>query len=300
MPYVLIAGINQTVRYDPAVTSSEVLGLATEGLKTCAAVIIRGENGRMSLTHCTIMTDPKAIQAEAAWVGNPFKITLVHNQAEIDQSKADWKKVIKTPFFPDIHITENRIINYLCGLGWAIYIEKSFNTEHGAVSIRKDLVFDEEPSLLLTPLPEKLRCTHFDIYLCNAINTLNSVYNNTCNNTPPDLIFDGSNFLKHPPVSSPLNTILSQIMDIINHRGVEIDEENILAALEQIDAVYKNVLGKEQGLQLDATMATSDRKKGILSYFKILLENKVFKKEALSPKLFEAFFAEESYRSCRM
>jgi len=206
MPRVVIAAINQTVRMDPLVTPSSVVGLAAEALKTCAAVIIRGQNGRMSLTHCTIMTDPEAIKAEAIWVGEPFKITLVHNEAEVTKSLNDLKEMLKSEICPDTQVTENRIINYLCGLGWAKYIEKSVNAPYGAVSIRREVIYGNKVDLLLTPLPEAYRRMAPNNNIRDAINILNSIFNNTKDVLRPDLTFDGLKFLDHPPARTKRDT----------------------------------------------------------------------------------------------
>jgi len=154
--------------------------------------------------------------------------------------------------------------------------------------------------LLLTPLPEAYRRMAPNNNIRDAINILNSIFNNTKDVLRPDLTFDGLKFLDHPPVSPELNEILNLTEAIITHRNMNVDDQNIFKALEQIDTVFKEKLGRQQGLKLHASVGTPDRKDAVLKCFKMILEEQEFEKKELDPDVFDTFIAQAPDTSLRM
>ncbi len=293
MPRFVFAGVNQKVRIDPAVTSDAVLGLGTTDLKTCVAVIIIGKkSNRISLTHHTTMTNPKSIETEANWVGEPFEITLVKNQAAVDKCSKELQERLGATS-SNLADTEAEIIAFLRGLKWAKHIKQRFNSKNGTVVIQKD------GTIKLDPIEGDLQCKSPQQDIRDAINFLNSTFNNTNNIVEPDFTYDGNIFTMAPQIGPILNLILNLTEAIINASHFEIDEKSILIALELIDKGYKNQ-GRPQGLKLDAMLNAPERKQAILLNFEVLLKNGAFKKQVFDAEVLGNFVEMPTSQNMKM
>lgn len=111
MPHYIFSGVNETVRLDPTVTPDDVLGLGTSSLKTCTAVIVRGQkSNRISLTHYHFTTNPQSLKDEIAWVGEPFEMTLAKNQDAVIEFQ---KSHLPMPTHTGNDDTEKNILDYI-------------------------------------------------------------------------------------------------------------------------------------------------------------------------------------------
>lgn len=239
MRYIL-AGINGTVRLDKKSASAD-LGLATNSLKTCVAVILIGAD-RISLTHYTPMTDFKAIEKEAEWVGEPFSIVLVKNQLEMD-------KVIKgNAFFvsakkekgldPD---TETNIINFLRTKKWAKKITNRYTSRSGCAYV------DPDGKVTTDASADKKTISAPNDGLRSAIEMVNGFYAPA--QRLPIKEYDEDVFAPLPNLDAIPAAVLALLSRYFEDTKAAITTDNIMIGLRAADK-YLKASGGKNGVQL--------------------------------------------------
>ncbi|MBN2689912.1 MAG: hypothetical protein JXR42_04890 [Gammaproteobacteria bacterium] len=185
------------VRYDPAVNSGiDFTGLATDDLQSCLAVIVCGENGRISLTHKSRQLPFTEILKEIDWVSRGdqgsyqlFVIRQVDNVMLSDHER----ELISTHFSM---------------LGKALLVEKgiSFITQENAthsiaVNLSGEIFEPTDDSFLRAP----------NVDLFKVVNDINRIVCDPAVNMPGLLQFDGSKWSEEVSVAADVNKIVSTI-----------------------------------------------------------------------------------------
>jgi len=167
-------------------TGPNIVGLYTEGLQTCLAIIMVGDRG-ISLIHSAGMLSPESIQNELKLIGNIEFWTVGYNPTFYPKKRedSDLRDKLADIIIAIEEIAKNSHLKEKNGSG------KLYETLSGFLSIdrKKHIQLDQKPNILKRPIDFDER---YIINRCNNFFLLKE------ERIPVDIQFDGHTQLQRP------------------------------------------------------------------------------------------------------